>query len=88
MSAAIQAPPIPQCDFLWEIWGPHPGCKEFMDAPEMIVQCHVPAGYVIQGEDVDQEGVTERTLHACGEHLGDLAEDCAFWRVLSVEPLL
>jgi hypothetical protein len=23
-----------QCDYVHEIWGPHEGCKEFMDEPE------------------------------------------------------
>ena len=86
MSVTIEA--TIQCEFYWEAWGPHPGCKEFMQEPEAIIQCADPAAYVVVGEQHGPDGVQEVRIPTCGHHLKDIAEDCLYWRTLRVEPLL
>jgi hypothetical protein len=36
-----------KCMFYHETWGPHPGCAEFMDSPE-VWTCSDPAEFVVK----------------------------------------
>jgi hypothetical protein len=62
-----------QCDFQHEVWGPHEGCKEFMDEPETF-RCQNNATMIHTlteaGPDYpDYRWVTWVTpLAACDEH--------------------
>lgn len=31
------------CQAEIEMWGPHPGCREYMQYPEAVIQCDQPA---------------------------------------------
>lgn len=64
----------PDCDATIEVWGPHPGCREFMTEPECF-PCSAPATAAVTVEEVvydDEAGemASERTTYLrCAEHL-------------------
>jgi hypothetical protein len=68
-----------QCDYLHEAWGPHEGCKEFMDEPETF-RCQNPAAMVhttvTEGPDFPDYKWTKwvENLAACEEHPVDFEE--------------
>lgn len=69
------------CQFTHEAWGPHPGCKEFMDEPE-IYQCGQPATGIIV--EIDHAppiygGTTVEIMYVCQEHRWDEGEDDWHW---------
>ena len=77
-----------RCEHVWEAWGPHEGCREFMTEPEAIVQCDEPATVVITGLEFGFEPPhepVERRTFSCTHHAADIAKDSMFWTVLSVE---
>ena len=71
---------MPKCDFVHEAWGPHEGCKEFMDEPETF-PCTNDAAvrYTTfwEGPDYpDYRFIREiSTTHACAEHTWDDVHD-------------
>jgi hypothetical protein len=60
------------CDFQAETWGPHPGCKEFMSAPEVWPPCGERATTRFEFRDDWQEAMTGEDAHTvllrCAEH--------------------
>ena len=40
--------PVQRCTYVQEVWGPHPGCREFMSGPEAIIQCSKPATHLVK----------------------------------------
>ncbi len=40
--------PAKRCQFKAEVWGPHPGCREYMSAPAFIYRCTRPATHVVK----------------------------------------
>jgi hypothetical protein len=57
--------PAIRCFHVFEAWGPHEGCREFMTRPDVFV-CRQPATHVVKGND-PYEG-RFRVL-ACREHV-------------------
>lgn len=69
---------MPQCDYVHEAWGPHEGCKEFMDEPETWPcpnQATVQHTFQTEGPDWPDYRYVKvvSTVFACDEH--PFAED-------------
>lgn len=63
-----------QCEWVDELWGPHPGCREFMTEPEAVVRCeHVWVRRVV---DVESRGFGPEeppsVLHLCADHAAEV----------------
>lgn len=54
---------------LAEVYGPHEGCAEFVDGPEVQVVCGEPAAYSLRWKD-PQIGAWD-TVHICKDHEED-----------------
>lgn len=55
------------CQYEIEMWGPHPGCREFMTEPEAVVTCGRPAS--VRHTEADPTGTLTELL--CDEHASD-----------------
>lgn len=53
--------PGKQCDLVRETWGPHPGCAEFMDKPE-VHPCNGPATHVLKFTEPGYEPGDAKTM--------------------------
>lgn len=61
-----------QCEFVHEVWGPHEGCKEFMDTPETFPctnQATTMTMVHYSGPDENYDWVTaDFPMHGCHDH--------------------
>jgi hypothetical protein len=64
------------CEAMFEAWGPHEGCREFMDRPDTW-GCDKPATHIVKGVEQWAGPVKYRT---CAEHLDqvDVAHQRAY----------
>lgn len=62
-----------KCDYEHELWGPHEGCREFMDGPEAIIPCNNDATRVFHVTDHTPFGDEDEDVYACDEH--DITDD-------------
>ena len=56
-----------RCDATIEVWGPHPGCREFMSEPETFV-CGEQAVRLWVVEEHDPDGRELVTYARCNDH--------------------
>lgn len=76
--------PKQSCQDTREMWGPHPGCEEFMTEPEAIVLCVEPATHRAKYTD-PVFGVLSRA-QLCTYHARDEAyNDCRIYRFRTVK---
>ncbi|MGH3680338.1 MAG: hypothetical protein ACRDT2_08820 [Natronosporangium sp.] len=40
--------PAYRCEFQVAVWGPHPGCREYMSEPAFLYRCRAPATHVLK----------------------------------------
>ena len=58
------------CQAVEEMWGPHEGCREFMDEPEAVVFCGEPAVAIESWGDHPDDQVAVCSKHRDPEHVG------------------
>ncbi len=78
----------PTCEFEYEAWGPHPGCREFMDGPEAVFPCGEPAVMRFHIICHTPEGDEPGTLLACATHVREIGPDDMYTTTTRSEPIV